>query len=51
MSHYITLEPDLSIGNNTLSDFVSILTEPLILEGAYQLALTDFFSHTIFPFW
>jgi hypothetical protein len=42
---YITLQPDTAISGNSYSDFVSTLTEPLILNNHY-VALSEFY----FPF-
>jgi hypothetical protein len=40
---YITLEPDLKIENNSNSSFVTILPEPLILEGTYNVGISEFY--------
>ena len=42
MSRYITLSSDSDFPNNSISNFVSILDQPLRLIGDFEVALTDF---------
>ena len=42
MSRYITLSSDSNFPNNSISNFVSILDQPLRLIGDFEVALTDF---------